>query len=78
MVVVTCADTRSTGRYFQVMAHTAVDKILPGPELDALTAEKGFWWMNIHKHQASLVGKSYCILPIGSPNSTIICLVAYQ
>ena len=30
------ADTRSTGRYFQV-----VDKILPGPKLDALTL-KGF------------------------------------
>ena len=39
-VVVPPADTRSTGRYFQVMAQT-VDKIPPGPKLDALTAEKG-------------------------------------
>jgi hypothetical protein len=42
MVVVPSADTRSTGCYFQVMAQTAIDKIPPGPKLDALTAEKVF------------------------------------
>ena len=57
MVVVTCADTRSTGRYFQVMAQTAVDKVAVGPQLDALTAEKVFGWKNVHKHEGSLVGK---------------------
>jgi len=34
-----------------------VDKIAPGPQLDALTAEKVFGWKNIHKHAGSLVGK---------------------
>ena len=40
MAVVLSADMRSTGRCFQVMAPTTVDKIPPGPKLDALTAEK--------------------------------------
>jgi hypothetical protein len=57
MVVVPSADTRFTGRYFQVMAQSGVDKIPPGPELDALTAEKVFGWKNVHKHEGSLVGK---------------------
>ena len=33
------------------------DKIPPGPNLDALTAEKVFGWKNVHKHEGSLVGK---------------------
>ena len=58
MVIVPHADTRSTGRCFvQLMAQSAVDKIPPGPKLDALTAEKVFGWKNVHKHQGSLVGK---------------------
>ena len=28
----------------------AIDKILPGPKLDALTAEKVFGWRNVHQH----------------------------
>jgi hypothetical protein len=39
------------------MANKAPDKIPPGPKLDALTAEKVFGWKNVHKHEASLVGK---------------------
>jgi hypothetical protein len=39
-----------TGRSFQVMAQSAIDKIPPGPKLDALTAEKVFGWKNVHKH----------------------------
>jgi hypothetical protein len=35
----------------------AIDKIPPGPKLDALTAEKVFGSKNVHKHQGSLVGK---------------------
>ena len=42
--------TKSTGRSFQVMAQMAIDKILPGPKLDALTAEKVFGWRNVHQH----------------------------
>jgi hypothetical protein len=38
---------KSTGHYFQVMAQSAIDKIPPGPKLDALTAEKIFGWKNI-------------------------------
>jgi hypothetical protein len=44
------ADTKSTGRSFQVMARSAIDKIPPGPKLDALTAEKVFGWKNVHQH----------------------------
>jgi hypothetical protein len=57
MVVVPYADTRSTGRSFQVMAQSAIDKIPPGPKLDALTAEKVFGWRKVHKYQGSLVGR---------------------
>ena len=32
------------------MAQMAIDKILPGPKLDALTAEKVFGWRNVHQH----------------------------
>jgi hypothetical protein len=39
------------------MAQSAVDKIPPGPKLDALTAEKVFGWKNVHKHDGALVGK---------------------
>ena len=28
----------------------AIDKIPPGPKLDALTAEKVFGWRNVHRH----------------------------
>jgi hypothetical protein len=52
------ADTKSTGRCFaQIMAQSAVDKIPPGPKLDALTAEEVFGWKNVHKHEGTLVGK---------------------
>ena len=49
-VVVPPADTKSTGPCFQVIAQMAIDKILPGPKLDALTAEKVFGWRNVHQH----------------------------
>ena len=39
------------------MATKAADKILPGPELDALTAQRVFGWKNVHKHDGALVGK---------------------
>ena len=39
------------------MAQSAVDKISPGPQLDAVTAEKVFGWKNVHKHEGALVGK---------------------
>ena len=39
------------------MAQSGVDKVPPGPELDALTAEKVFGWKNVHKHEGALVGK---------------------
>src|SRR5262245_18146479 len=59
MVVVPSADTTSTGRYSPAMAQTAVDKIPPGPKLDALTAEKVFGWRNVHQHndRGGLYGK---------------------
>jgi len=50
-VVAPNVDTKSTGRFFQAMAQSAVDKIPPGPELDALTAEKVFGWKNVHEHE---------------------------
>src|SRR5262249_29028335 len=56
-VVVRYAVTRSTGHFFQVMAQSGVDKIPPGPKLDALTAEKVFGWKKVHKHQGALVGR---------------------
>ena len=51
------ANTKSTGCSFQVMAQSAVDKIPPGPKLDALTAEKVFGGKHVHKHEGALVGK---------------------
>lgn len=39
------------------MAQSAIDKIAPGSELDALTAEKVFGWKDVHKHKGALVGK---------------------
>jgi hypothetical protein len=39
------------------MAQSAIDKIPPSPELDALTAQKAFGWKKIHKHDGALVGK---------------------
>jgi hypothetical protein len=39
------------------MAQSAIDKIPPGPKLDALTAEEVFGWKNVHKHEGTLVGK---------------------
>jgi hypothetical protein len=57
MVVVLSADTKSTGRYFQVIAESAVDKISPGPKLDALTAEKVFGWKKVHKHNGALLSR---------------------
>ena len=56
-VVAPSVDTKSTGRSFPVMAQSAIDKIPPGPKLDALTAEKVFGWKNVHKHEGKLVGK---------------------
>jgi hypothetical protein len=57
MAVAPSVDTKSTGRSFPVMAQSAIDKIPPGPKLDALTAEKVFGWKNVHKHEGSLIGK---------------------
>jgi hypothetical protein len=34
---------------------STVDKIPPGPKLDALTAEKVFGWKNVHKQGALLL-----------------------
>ena len=42
---------------FPAMARSAIDKIPPGPKLDALTAEKVFGWRKVHKHEGSIVGK---------------------
>src|SRR5262245_43864009 len=41
------------------MAKKALDNIPPGPELDALTAEKVFGWRNVHQHsdRGGLCGK---------------------
>jgi hypothetical protein len=39
------------------MARLTIDRIPPGPILDALTAEKGFGWKSVHKHGGSLVGR---------------------
>ena len=39
------------------MANKALDKISPGPQLDALTAEKVFGWRNVHAHDGELYGK---------------------
>jgi hypothetical protein len=34
---------------FQAMAQSAIDKIPPAPQLDAITPEKVFGWKNVHK-----------------------------
>jgi hypothetical protein len=39
------------------MSTKAPDKLPPGPELDALTAQRVFGWKNVHKHDGALVGK---------------------
>jgi hypothetical protein len=39
------------------MTQIAIDRIPPGPKLDALSAEKVFGWKNVHKHEGTLVGK---------------------
>lgn len=39
------------------MVSSTIDKILPGPHLDALTAEKVFGWKNVHVHDGELYGK---------------------
>jgi len=41
------------------MANKTLDKIPPGPELDALTAEKVFGWRNVHQNndKGGLYGK---------------------
>jgi hypothetical protein len=56
-VVAPHADTKSAGRCFRVMPQSNIDKTLPGPNLDALTAERVFGWKNVHKHAGSLIGK---------------------
>jgi hypothetical protein len=35
----------------------APDKIPPGAELDALTAQKVFGWKELHKHYGAFLGK---------------------
>jgi hypothetical protein len=54
MVGVPRADTRSSGHSFQVIAQSGVDKISPGPKLDALMVERVLAG-RISKHKASLV-----------------------
>ena len=39
------------------MPTNAPDKIPPGLELDALTAQRVFGWKNVHKHDGALVSK---------------------
>ena len=39
------------------MPTNAPDKIPPGPELDAQTAQKVFGWKKVHKQSGALVGK---------------------
>lgn len=39
------------------LAQKRLEKVPPGPNLDALIAEKVFSWKNIHKHGGALVGK---------------------
>jgi|RhiMetdeSRZDD1v2_1073273.scaffolds.fasta_scaffold319247_1 hypothetical protein len=42
---------------YRYASASAVDKIPPGPKLDALTAEEVFGWKHVHKHEGTLVGK---------------------
>jgi hypothetical protein len=39
------------------MAQSSVDKIPPGPKLDALTAEKVFGWKNVREYEGGFIGK---------------------
>lgn len=39
------------------MARKAPNKILSGPELTAITAEKVFGWKEVHKRAGELIGK---------------------
>jgi hypothetical protein len=41
------------------MANKALDKIPPGPQLDALTAEKVFGWKNVH--DGAIVEKNFTL-----------------
>jgi hypothetical protein len=41
---------------------TNIDKIPPGPEFDALVAEKVMGWKNVHRHGASKGGKATATL----------------
>ena len=72
------------------MAQSAVDKIPPGPKLDALTAEKVFGWKSVHKHhdrrfairrdlpqlrRSELQLRRSCV-PYKEPRAAIKCRVA--
>ena len=39
------------------LAPKRLEKVPPGPDLDALVAEKVFGWKNVHKHDGAIVGK---------------------
>jgi hypothetical protein len=39
------------------MAQSAIAKIPPGPDLDALTAQKVFGWKKVHRYKGGFVGK---------------------
>ena len=41
----------------EVATLRAIDKVSPGPDLDALIAEDVFGWRNVHRHQGALFGK---------------------
>jgi hypothetical protein len=41
------------------MVQSALDKVLPGLKLDALTAEKVFGWKNVHKQEGAVVEKIF-------------------
>ncbi len=56
-VIVPNAETKSAGGFFRVMPQSAIDRIPPGPKLDALTAERLFGWKDVHKREGALVGK---------------------
>jgi hypothetical protein len=40
-----------------VVTLKAIDKVSPGPDLDALVAEDVFRWKSVHRHQGGLFGK---------------------
>jgi hypothetical protein len=52
-----CSRHRGYSVYSAEMATLNVDKISPGPELDALVAENVFGWKIVHKYQGALYGK---------------------